>query len=610
MSLILSLVATGCGRNPARVQAALPSSNKNIDDGKNLTGGKLKSNDAQAENFSYTGFDEGPEIDGIKKSVENKDSLELASNIISISTPELKQDGVITVQTQWKNHEPINFQGSVIKQSETNYQLKLKSASDPDYRYEGSCSDPDCKNMNAFLYHKKTKLGNVQREDVRELEFVWPYDKKNLAPNMTQDSKDFISRLAPKNNSAQDEKPKVLVKSNVIYPGPSSLVVEEVPQVSKDNQKAKELFSVQTALVETEGRQVPVAAINPILSQYGKTFLVGNSERGEVEFEFEGNPDVIKAGAFPDGFALRLVKPTPPAQKDTSAPKDKPVSKAQDEKKKASENNKILEKKSEPVSQAQQTKTKPDPSQVQKAAPSQAQSLTPEQVQAGPRPQRLLNQILTDCNRPELSRWRTFWTKSDAGNSSSGLFKRVYKSLGAFVSLLKESFSSQTKYKDAADYRWMRTYLLQNADLPEELGFITLIESGFNPYASAAPISTALGYWQLLKGTAVKGGILPEQRTQIGPSTQVASALLNENLRLMYENMPLAIATYKAGIVAIQNDLKTVAGLPTGKKTGLEEALKYHHSYWEIRNYHEIMKQEDRDYVPKLFAAICIYKNP
>ncbi len=141
----------------------------------------------------------------------------------------------------------------------------------------------------------------------------------------------------------------------------------------------------------------------------------------------------------------------------------------------------------------------------------------------------------------------------------------------------------------------MRRILRQHG-LPEDLVYMALIESGFN--CQAHSWAAAVGPWQFVRRTGVRFGLrvgrwVDERRDPIR-STHAAA----EYLKYLYNILGtwyLAAAAYNAGEGTILGALKAY-----NAKT-----------FWEIarsdRNY---LRQETRDYVPKLIAAALIAKNP
>lgn len=130
--------------------------------------------------------------------------------------------------------------------------------------------------------------------------------------------------------------------------------------------------------------------------------------------------------------------------------------------------------------------------------------------------------------------------------------------------------------------------------LPQELVYLSIIESGFNPRAYSH--ARAAGPWQFMKGTGSAYGLrvnwyLDERRDPIKSSVAAA-----QHLRDLYDRFgtwPLALAAYNAGTGKISRAIK---------KSGTRD-------YWKIRQTRYI-RRETQEYVPKFMAATIIATNP
>jgi len=130
--------------------------------------------------------------------------------------------------------------------------------------------------------------------------------------------------------------------------------------------------------------------------------------------------------------------------------------------------------------------------------------------------------------------------------------------------------------------------------LPEDLVFVALIESGFNPYAYSR--SRAAGPWQFITGTGRKYGLkinewIDERRDPI-KSTDAAARYLKD-LYVQFGSWPLALASYNAGEGKVARAIA---------KTRSDD-------FWKIKETRHL-KPETRNYVPKFMAATIIAKNP
>jgi membrane-bound lytic murein transglycosylase D len=140
---------------------------------------------------------------------------------------------------------------------------------------------------------------------------------------------------------------------------------------------------------------------------------------------------------------------------------------------------------------------------------------------------------------------------------------------------------------------FMRGHLKENG-LPEDLVYLALIESGFNPYAYSR--SKASGPWQFIYLTGKRYGLKVnwwvDERRDPEKST-IAAAKYLKDLYDMFECWYLAAAGYNAG------ESKIAAAM---KRYRTED-------FWELAKY-RYLKQETKDYVPQMIAAALIAKDP
>jgi membrane-bound lytic murein transglycosylase D len=169
---------------------------------------------------------------------------------------------------------------------------------------------------------------------------------------------------------------------------------------------------------------------------------------------------------------------------------------------------------------------------------------------------------------------------------------RVEAFLQFFQTTLKNRFSSWLG-RSAKYIPSMKTLLKENG-LPEDLVYLALIESGFNPYAYSR--SKAMGPWQFIYLTGKRYGLKVnwwvDERRDPEKST-IAAAKYLRDLYDMFECWYLAAAGYNAG---------------EGK---IARAMKRYRTedFWELAKY-PYLKKETRDYVPQMIAAAVIAKDP
>ncbi len=136
--------------------------------------------------------------------------------------------------------------------------------------------------------------------------------------------------------------------------------------------------------------------------------------------------------------------------------------------------------------------------------------------------------------------------------------------------------------------------ILSEENLPLDLVYLSMIESGFNQKAYSS--ARAVGLWQFMNGTGKQYGLRIDsqidERRDIEKSTRAAAAYLDD-LYNDFGDWPLAVAAYNAGPGTIHKGL-----------------TKYNvDNFWDLAQ-HNFLRLETKRYVPKLIAAILIAKEP
>jgi membrane-bound lytic murein transglycosylase D len=136
--------------------------------------------------------------------------------------------------------------------------------------------------------------------------------------------------------------------------------------------------------------------------------------------------------------------------------------------------------------------------------------------------------------------------------------------------------------------------VLKEYGLPEDLVYLSLIESGFNPYAYSR--AKAVGLWQFISPTGKRYGLRVnwwvDERRDPEKST-IAAAKYLKDLYEMFACWYLAAAGYNAGEYKILNAIKRY-------RTD---------DFWKLTK-HPYLKRETKDYVPLMIAAALVAKNP
>ncbi len=135
---------------------------------------------------------------------------------------------------------------------------------------------------------------------------------------------------------------------------------------------------------------------------------------------------------------------------------------------------------------------------------------------------------------------------------------------------------------------------LREAGLPQDLAYLAMIESGFNP--SAYSKSHAAGMWQFIRSTGKNYGLSinswVDERRDPEKATKAAIEYLSF-LHQEFDSWYLAVAAYNAGEGKIGRGIKKY-------KT---------RDFWKLAS-KKYLKLETKRYVPKLIATILIAKEP
>ncbi|MFH1595750.1 MAG: transglycosylase SLT domain-containing protein [Pseudomonadota bacterium] len=134
----------------------------------------------------------------------------------------------------------------------------------------------------------------------------------------------------------------------------------------------------------------------------------------------------------------------------------------------------------------------------------------------------------------------------------------------------------------------------QEYGLPEDLAYLAMIESGFNPNAYSH--AGACGMWQFIKGTGLRYGLVidgqVDERRDPVKSTRAAAKYLSD-LYKQFGSWYLAAASYNCGERRVERELRK----------------NHHRNFWEL-SANRCLPTETKNYVPQMIAATIIAKNP
>jgi soluble lytic murein transglycosylase-like protein len=130
--------------------------------------------------------------------------------------------------------------------------------------------------------------------------------------------------------------------------------------------------------------------------------------------------------------------------------------------------------------------------------------------------------------------------------------------------------------------------------LPEDLAYLAMVESGFNPQARSP--AGACGLWQFIKGTGLRYGLVingtVDERLDPDKSTRAAARYLLD-LYKQFGSWYLAAASYNCGERRVQKEL----------------TKSNYKNFWEL-SANKCIPGETRNYVPQMIAATIIARNP
>lgn len=143
--------------------------------------------------------------------------------------------------------------------------------------------------------------------------------------------------------------------------------------------------------------------------------------------------------------------------------------------------------------------------------------------------------------------------------------------------------------------------ILRRDQLPEDLAYMALVESGFSQTSSSH--EGAAGAWQFTEATAREYGMevsaRVDERLDLSKSTEAASRYIRD-LILDFgsgSSVLLALAAYNEGPEKVRHAVRSV-----------KDPIKQR-NFWYLYQT-RALPAETREYVPKVFAAILIGRDP
>lgn len=153
----------------------------------------------------------------------------------------------------------------------------------------------------------------------------------------------------------------------------------------------------------------------------------------------------------------------------------------------------------------------------------------------------------------------------------------------------------ETYLSRSTKYLPMMKEVMRENGLPEDLVYLSLIESGFSPQAHSR--ANAVGYWQFVRSTGRRFGLtvdpfIDERRDPV-LSTRAAATFLKE-LYSLFGSWHLAMAAYNVG----ENRVRRAV------------TRNYTRDFWTLLRKRRALPVETKNYVPQFIAAVMIAHDP
>ncbi|MFG1486395.1 LysM peptidoglycan-binding domain-containing protein [Halobacteriovorax sp. RZ-2] len=169
--------------------------------------------------------------------------------------------------------------------------------------------------------------------------------------------------------------------------------------------------------------------------------------------------------------------------------------------------------------------------------------------------------------------------------------ERVQKWINYFA--VKDRVRFEQFIKKGMYYKEVIQTVLEEEELPYQLYYLPLIESGYNK--TALSHAGAVGPWQFIKATGKRYGLavnrVVDERRDPVHSTEAATKYLKD-LYTVFNSWELAIAAYNCG------ELRVLRAIMKGRTR----------DFWELAD-RKLLPRETRNYVPKFLAAAYVGEN-
>lgn len=139
-------------------------------------------------------------------------------------------------------------------------------------------------------------------------------------------------------------------------------------------------------------------------------------------------------------------------------------------------------------------------------------------------------------------------------------------------------------------YVEMMRSIMASEGVPEDLAYLPLVESGYNPNAYSR--ARAVGIWQFISSTGEIAGLRRDAWVDQRRDPEKATHAAARHLKELYEDFgswPLALAAYNSGQARVMQAIAAAGD----------------DDFWGLS-----LPWETMDYVPRVYAAIIIAKDP